>query len=70
MTAAASTTASGTIEAMPDLLVILIVVLIVVLIWRGPKNLPEIGRVLGRGVRAARDEAKHIRKGDGDADKP
>ena len=70
MIAAAGATASGTIDAMPDLIVVLIVILIVVLIWRGPKNLPEIGRVLGRGIRAARDEAKDLRKGDGDADKP
>ena len=46
---------------MPDLLLLLIVLLIVVLIWRGPKTLPEIGNMLGRGVKAARDEAKTIR---------
>jgi len=41
-----------------DTMVVLIVALIVVLIWRGPKTLPRIGEMLGRGVKAARDEAK------------
>lgn len=40
---------------------LLIVILIVVLIWRGPKTLPQIGSILGRGVKAARDEARSIR---------
>jgi Sec-independent protein translocase protein TatA len=56
-----------------DLLAILIVVLIVVVIWRGPKTIPQIGAMLGRGVRAAREEASQIR-GErderDDADKP
>jgi Sec-independent protein translocase protein TatA len=43
-----------------DLLVVLIVVLIIVLIWRGPKTLPEIGRMFGRGVREARIEASRM----------
>lgn len=43
--------------AMPDLAVLLILVVI----WRGPKTLPEIGRMLGRGVRNAREEAKSLR---------
>jgi len=47
-----------------DLLLILIVVLILVLIWRGPKTLPELGRMLGRGVREARVEAAKISSGD------
>ncbi len=47
--------------AMPDLAVLLIVILILVVIWRGPKTLPEIGRMLGRGVRNAREEAKSLR---------
>ena len=46
---------------MPDTLVALIIVLVLVLIWRGPKTLPEIGRMLGRGVRNAREEAKSLR---------
>jgi TatA/E family protein of Tat protein translocase len=49
---------------MPDTLVLLIIILVVVLVWRGPKTLPDIGRMLGRGVRNAREEAKSMR-GDG-----
>jgi Sec-independent protein translocase protein TatA len=52
---------------MPDLLVVLIVALVAALVWRGPKTLPEIGRMLGRGVKAAREEARDIRKGDGES---
>jgi Sec-independent protein translocase protein TatA len=56
-----------------DVLVVLIVVLILVLMWRGPKTLPAWGRSLGRGARAARQEADDIRaeieKGDTPADK-
>ena len=55
---------------MPDLLVVLLIVLVVVLIWRGPKTLPEIGAMLGRGFRAAREEAKDIRREASDSDKP
>ena len=42
----------GTITA------ILVVVLVVALLFRGPKNLPSIGRMLGRGVKATKDEVK------------
>ena len=52
---------------MQDLFAILVVVLIVVLIVRGPKTIPQIGQMLGRGVRAARDEARDIRKGNEDS---
>ena len=44
-----------------DTLAVLIVVLIVVLIWRGPKTLPQIGAMLGRGVKEARSEADKVR---------
>jgi len=47
-----------------DVIVALIIVLIVVLIWRGPKTLPELGRMFGRGVREAREEASKLRSGD------
>ena len=47
----------------------LLVVLVVVVVWRGPKTLPQIGSMLGRGVKAARQEAKAIRSED-DPDKP
>lgn len=56
---------------MPDTLVLLVIVLVLVLIWRGPKTLPEIGRMLGRGVRNAREEAKPMRgEGSDSSDKP
>ena len=54
---------------MSDLIVVLIVVLIIVVIWRGPKTIPEIGRMFGRGVREAREEAAKLRSGD-DEDAP
>ena len=50
-----------------DTFLILIVILILVLIWRGPKTIPEIGRMFGRGVREARIEAAKLRSDD---DKP
>jgi Sec-independent protein translocase protein TatA len=53
----------------PDLVVVLILILIIVLIWRGPKNLPEIGRMFGRGVREARAEAAKLRAEDDDTRK-
>jgi len=52
----------------PDILVVLIVILILALIWRGPKTLPQIGAMLGRGVREARREADRLRSGDGPDD--
>ena len=52
---------------MGDLLLVLIVILILVIIWRGPKTIPEIGRMFGRGVREARIEANKLRSTD---DKP
>jgi Sec-independent protein translocase protein TatA len=47
-----------------DVLVVLIVILIIVVIMRGPKTIPEIGRMFGRGVREARIEASKLRSGD------
>jgi len=47
-----------------DVLLVLIVVLIIVVIWRGPKTIPEIGRMFGRGVREARIEASKLRSAD------
>ena len=44
-----------------DTAVVLIVILILALVWRGPKTLPQIGAMFGRGVRAARDEAEKVR---------
>ena len=53
-----------------DSFVVLLIVLIVVVIWRGPKTLPQIGSMLGRGVKAARDGAKEIRGSGDDTDTP
>jgi Sec-independent protein translocase protein TatA len=47
-----------------DVVVALIIVLIIVVIWRGPKTLPELGRMFGRGVREARSEASKLRSND------
>jgi Sec-independent protein translocase protein TatA len=41
-----------------DVLVVLIVVLVIVLIWRGPKTLPSLGAMFGRGVKNVRDEVR------------
>jgi len=47
-----------------DLIILLVILLIIVVIWRGPKTIPEIGRMFGRGVREARAEANKIRSSD------
>lgn len=52
---------------MTDTLVVLLIILVVAVVWRGPKNLPQIGRMLGRGVKSARTEFNDMRKGE---DKP
>jgi sec-independent protein translocase protein TatA len=44
-----------------DVVVVLILILVIALVWRGPKNLPEIGRMFGRGIREARAEAAKLR---------
>ena len=49
-----------------DTFAILVVILVLVVIWRGPKTIPQIAAMLGRGVKAAREEAKEIRKDEGD----
>lgn len=49
---------------MSDLIILLVIVLIIVVIWRGPKTIPEIGRMFGRGVREARAEANRLRSSD------
>jgi Sec-independent protein translocase protein TatA len=54
----------------PDTLVVLIVILILVLIWRGPKTLPQIGAMLGRGVRDARREAARLQADEPPKDPP
>jgi len=54
----------------PDTVVVLIVILILALIWRGPKNLPRIGAMFGRGVREARHEAARLRAGEPEDGQP
>lgn len=49
---------------MSDILLVLIVILILAVVWRGPKTIPEIGRMFGRGVREARIEANKLRSSD------
>lgn len=48
----------GTITA------ILIVILVVALLLRGPRNLPSIGGMLGRGVKATKEELDALRGSD------
>ena len=57
-------TAGRTIPKVNDLLLLLIVVLIIVVILRGPKTLPQIGRMFGQGVREAREEINKTRADD------
>jgi sec-independent protein translocase protein TatA len=47
-----------------DLLLVLIVILVIVVILRGPKTLPQIGRMFGQGVREAREEINKARGDD------
>jgi Sec-independent protein translocase protein TatA len=54
----------------PDLFVLLIVLLVLALVWRGPKTLPQLGAIFGRGVKAAREEADRMRSGDAPSDDP
>lgn len=52
-----------------DAFALLIIILIVVVIWRGPKTLPRLGAMLGRGVKQARQQVTESKsdKGDGSA---
>ncbi|HXG26397.1 MAG TPA: twin-arginine translocase TatA/TatE family subunit [Candidatus Binatia bacterium] len=47
-----------------DVILVLVIVLVIVVIWRGPKTIPEIGRMFGRGVREAREEINKGRTSD------
>lgn len=49
---------------MGDFAVLLIIILVVVVVFRGPKTLPAIGRMLGRGVKATKEEVNALRDGD------
>jgi Sec-independent protein translocase protein TatA len=46
---------------MGDLFFVLVIVLVLAIIWRGPKTLPQIGSMLGRGFREAKNEASKVR---------
>jgi Sec-independent protein translocase protein TatA len=52
---------------MDSLLVILVVVLIIVIMVRGPKTIPLIGNMLGRGVKEVRKEVADFQKDRDDA---
>jgi Sec-independent protein translocase protein TatA len=41
-----------------DFAIVLILILIVALVWRGPRTLPQIGAMLGRGFRDVRREVR------------
>ncbi|HXQ96099.1 MAG TPA: twin-arginine translocase TatA/TatE family subunit [Candidatus Acidoferrales bacterium] len=45
-------------HAVVDLGLLLIALLIVAFVWRGPKTLPQLGRMFGEGIRAVRREAQ------------
>ena len=51
---------------MSDVFLVLLVLLVIVLVWRGPKTLPSIGGMFGRGVREAKREAAKLRERDDD----
>lgn len=55
---------------MDTLLAVLIGALVLALMVRGPKTLPLIGGMFGRGVREARKEAGEIRGKRGDPANP
>ncbi len=55
---------------MQDLAVILVIVLIIVLVIRGPKTLPQLGAMFGRGVKEARREASELRAKSSDESPP
>ena len=39
-----------------DVIIVLVIILVIVIVLRGPKTIPDIGRMFGRGVREAREE--------------
>lgn len=45
---------------MTDLAILLVVILIFALMFRGPKTLPKIGGMFGRGVKQIREEAAEL----------
>jgi Sec-independent protein translocase protein TatA len=53
-----------------DAIVVLILILIVALILRGPRTLPKIGAMLGRGIRQVRREVGASKSDRADGDGP
>jgi Sec-independent protein translocase protein TatA len=53
-----------------DLAVVLVALIILALVWRGPRTLPQIGAMLGRGVRQARREVDAVKADGMDRDEP
>lgn len=55
-----------------DLFFILVILLVIVLVIRGPRTLPQIGAMLGRGVKEARREVNEVRQksDEGQPDQP
>jgi Sec-independent protein translocase protein TatA len=51
-----------------DVIIVLIILLVIVIVLRGPKTIPDIGRMFGRGVREAREELNKTRGDDTPAD--
>ena len=49
---------------MNDVIIVLLVILVIVVIIRGPKTIPQIGRMFGQGVREAREEINKVRRDD------
>jgi Sec-independent protein translocase protein TatA len=47
-----------------DVVVVLVIFLVIVVVLRGPKTIPEIGKMFGRGVREAREEINKTRGDD------
>jgi Sec-independent protein translocase protein TatA len=41
-----------------DIGLLLLIILIVVFVWRGPKTLPELGKMFGEGVRTVRRQMR------------
>ena len=48
---------------MTDVAVLLLVVLAFALLFRGPKTLPKLGGMFGRGVKQVREEAAELTGG-------
>jgi Sec-independent protein translocase protein TatA len=47
-----------------DVIIVLVILLVIVVVWRGPKTIPQIGRMFGQGVREAREEINKNRPSD------